>query len=583
MSMSVNKRLSLPQSRRVGFGPILNTAIVAGGYLLSRVLGLGRDVIISARFGTASELDAYRAAFGILDLIYLVVAGGALGSAFIPVFAGLLAEHREDDAWRLASAVLRWALLGLLVACGLIALLAGPLVAATVGSGFDPVKQALTAQILRLLLIQPVLLGLGGLAKATLESFDRFSLPAIGSNLYNVGIIGGALLAPWLGIDGLVWGVIAGAALFLLVQLPGLRGVGARYLPLKTPNYPDTTTPRNVFDLRAFMSWWLDTPGLGRVGRLLAPRLFGQSAWQINMIAIASFASLLGTGAVAANGYALQLMLLPHGLVALSLGTVVFPRLARHYAAGEIQALRAVAVEALRGVLFLALPAAALLAALGLPLVRLLYQRGAFDALSAALTARALGFYALGLAAFAASEILVRAFYAMQDTRTPVYVGVGAVLLNIGLGWALLRSRPDLGTLALAFSVANTAEALALLWLLGSRLGGLGAGFARGLLAMLLAALAMAGALLGLLWLSAPSLPFLQPGDSYHWPSDFLPLVLWLSVAGPVGALAYGVVAALLRLPEIGAVLGRLGRVGTRFGLRRQPTSEKSDGKRPGA
>jgi putative peptidoglycan lipid II flippase len=567
------KHSSSTRSRRAGFGPILNTAIVAGGCLLSRVLGLGRDVIISARFGTASELDAYRAAFGILDLIYLVVAGGALGSAFIPVFAGMLAEHREEDAWRLASAVLRWALLGLLVACALIALLAGPLVAATVGSGFDPAKQALTAQLLRLLLIQPVLLGLGGLAKATLESFDRFSLPAIGSNLYNVGIIGGALLAPWLGIDGLVLGVIAGAALFLLVQLPGLRGVGARYVPSRstkdTKGHQEEERNGSLVFLRALRGSLLATPGLGRVARLLAPRLFGQSAWQINMIVIASFASLLGTGAVAANGYALQLMLLPHGLVALSLGTVVFPRLARHYAAGEIEAVRAVTVEALRGVLFLALPAAALLAALGLPLVRLLYQRGAFDALSAALTARALGFYAIGLGAFAASEILVRAFYAMQDTRTPVYVGVGAVLLNIGLGWALLRARPDLGLLSLAFSVANTAEALALIWLLGSRLGGLGRGFAGGLLAMLLAALAMAGALLGLLWLSAQSLPFLRAGDSYHWPGDFVPLALWLSAAGLLGALAYGIAATLMRLPEIGAIRARLGGVAARLGLRK--------------
>src|SRR5262245_33464207 len=235
-------------------GPFLNTIIVAGGYMLSRLLGLGREVIISAQFGTRPELDAYRATFSILDLVYLVIAGGALGSAFIPIFTGFLTEEREEDAWRLASNILNLALVALLAACVLIALLAEPLVAWTIGSGFDEQKRALTVHILRLLLIQPVLLGLAGLAKATLESFDRFTLPVVGANLYNVGIIGGALLAPWLGIDGLVWGVLGGAALFLLVELPGLRGIGARYTP----------------------TWRLSTPGIRQVGQLIGPRLFGQ-------------------------------------------------------------------------------------------------------------------------------------------------------------------------------------------------------------------------------------------------------------------------------------------------------------------
>lgn len=537
-----------PASSRAQLGPLLNTLIVAGGYLLSRVLGLVRDIIISAQFGTRPELDAYRATFNILDLIYLVVAGGALGSAFIPVFTGMIGDDREDDAWRLVSGVLNWVLLALVLACALIALLADPLVALTVGSGFDPAKRALTAQILRLLLIQPVLLGLGGLAKATLESFDRFTLPAVGANLYNVGIIGGALLAPWLGIGGLVWGVVAGAALFLLVQLPGLRGVGARYRPALS----------------------VGTPGLRQVGQLLGPRLFGQSAWQINMIAIASFASLLGSGAVAANGYALQLMLLPHGLIALSLGTVMFPRLARHYAAGDTPALRQEALGGVRSVLFLALPAAALLATLRLPVLRLLYQRGQFDAASTTLTAGALGFYALGLAAFAAAEILVRTFYAMHDTRTPVYIGIGAVLLNIALGWSLLQVQASLGMLALAFSIANTAEAAALLWQLRSRLGPPGRAFWGALARMFAAALACAAVSLALLALSQAALPFLRPGDNYRWPADFVPLALWLAVATVLGGLGYAGVAHALGLAELREARARVGALLTRVSGRRR-------------
>ena len=182
----------------------------------------------------------------------------------------------------------------------------------------------------------------------------------------------------------------------------------------------------------------LAAPGVAQVGRLLGPRLFGQSAWQIGLLALASFASQLGEGAVTASAAALQLMMLPHGLIALSLGTVIFPQLARYHAAGDIAALRRVALGALRQVLFLALPAAAILGCLSVPIVRALFERGRFTAASTGLTAEAFNFYAFGLAAFAAAEILVRTFYAMHDTRTPVFVGILAVATNIVLGWGLL-------------------------------------------------------------------------------------------------------------------------------------------------
>lgn len=294
---------------------LLNTIIVAAGYLASRVLGLARDVLISHQFGTSAELAAFRASFGILDLIYLVVAGGALGSAFIPVFSEAL--ERRRDAWRLASAVLNLTLLALTVACTVVWVLAAPLVALTVGRGLDEAERALTVDVLRLMLIQPFLLGVGGLAKATLESFNRFTLPAIGSNLYNLGIIGGALLAPWLGVYGLVWGVNLGAALFVLVQLPGLRAVGARYRIREAPDERGGSAPsgdlagsasthrgeRRSGVRRAFFPFLnlFYAESVGRMLRLLGPRLFGQSAWQINMIAIVSLASTLGSAALAAK------------------------------------------------------------------------------------------------------------------------------------------------------------------------------------------------------------------------------------------------------------------------------------------
>lgn len=561
---------------------LLNTIIVAAGYLASRVLGLARDVLISHQFGTSAELAAFRASFGILDLIYLVVAGGALGSAFIPVFSEAL--ERRRNAWRLASAVLNLTLLALTVACAVVWILAAPLVALTVGRGLDEAERALTVDVLRLMLIQPFLLGVGGLAKAMLESFNRFTLPAIGSNLYNLGIIGGALFAPWLGVYGLVWGVNIGAALFVLVQLPGLRAVGAMYRIRDVANErgenaqsvalarSDSTHrgERRSGVRRAFFPFLnlFYAEGVGRMLRLLGPRLFGQSAWQINMIAIVSLTSTLGSAALAANAYALQLMMLPHGLIALSLATVLFPEMARQYAAGDRATLRATALGGVRTVLFLALPASAILGVLALPVLRALFQRGAFNAASAALTTEALSAYALGLAGFAAAEVIVRAFFAMQDTRTPVIVGIAAVAFNIGIGWSFLRLGMGLSGLGLAFSLANLFEAALLLVLLGRRLGGLERDFFHATGAMILATLACALTLALLYRASFVALPLVAPGDTYRWPGDFLPLLVWLAGATTAGVLAYAGVAALFRVPEFGAAIARGQRLMMRVRLR---------------
>lgn len=526
----------LHQARRSRLGALSNTAIVAGGYLLSRVLGLLREIIIANQFGTGVEIGAYRAVFPIIDMIYIVLAGGALGSAFIPVFAGLLAEKKEQAAWRLASGILNIAFVSLVIGCMLIAVLADPIVALTVGSGFDADKRALTALLLRLMLLQPLLMGIGAISKATLESFDRFTLPALGANLYNIGIILGALLSPWLGAFGLVLGILLGALLFLLIQLPGLRAVGARYS----------------------LNAGLQTPGVGEVGRLIGPRLFGQAVWQINMIAIVSFASPLGLEAVAANGVAQQLMLLPHGLLALSVGTVIFPQLARAYALGDTVTVRDIALRAIRLVLFLALPASILLGTLSRPIVQLLFQRGNFDQTSTALTSQALSFYMLGLAAFAVSEIAVRSFYAMKDTRTPVVIALIAVITNIGLAWLFMARNAGLPGLASAFSIANTLEAALLLAIFGRRVGGLGRDFWLALGKMLLASVLSYVMISLFIGKMQDILPIFAQNQSYSWPADFPITFAWVVLAASFCALVYFAAALVLRMPEIRNLLERM-------------------------
>lgn len=521
-----------------GKAALVNTVVVAGGYFLSRVLGIIRDIIINAQFGTTWQIGAYQGAFQIVDFLYLVIMGGALGSAFIPVFNGFLHEEHKAEAWRFANAVLSVALVLMIVCAALVAWQASFLIR-LIFRDFSPQAHALAVDVLRLLLIQPVLLGVGGLAKAALESFDRFSVPALGSNLYNVGIILGALiLAPFLGVFGLVWGVILGALLFLAVQLPALTQLGYRFA--------------TNFNLR--------TPGLQRVGWLMAPRVFGQSAWQLGLTISAGIASSFSDGAVRANGIALQLMMLPHGLLALSLGTVIFPRLSRAHAAGDHVAVRRESLGAIRNVIFLTLPAAITLGVLAVPVVRLLFERFRFTAESTSLTAEALRNYAIGLVAFAAAEIIVRTYYAMQDTATPVVAGVFTVALNVLLASTFVQQGAGIGGIGRAFSIASVSEASVLLLILWWRWRTL-EGFWSALGRMLLAATVFGTALFGWAWVSAAWLPSILPAERYQWPWSFVPLALWTSTAVGVCGVLYLGLATLLRLPEAATFVSRIRKI----------------------
>lgn len=434
---------------------LINTLIVALGYLASRVLGVVRDMFITAQFGTNPLVDAYRAAFAIPDLLYLVIAGGALGTALIPVFQQRRHDGGNDQANKLASSVLNL-MLPCLVSISVIAwIFALPLVRMTTAHGFPAATQQLTADLMRMLLLQPILLGIGGVFKAVLEAHEQFSIPTLGSNLYNIGIIfGAAVLARWYGIHGVIYGVLIGAAAFTLIQIPALRRVTWRY----------------TSDV------WFRTVGLVDVGKLLLPRLFGQSIWQINLASMIAITSSFGVGAVAAAGYAMQVMLLPHGLVGLSVGTVIFPRLSRLAARGEEAQFGVEASHALQSVLAVALPASVVLWYAPELVVLVLYQRGSFDAASAQLTVAALRGYALGLAGFSVAEIAVRIWFALKNTRVPVIVGAGAVTLNLGMGWWFSQTGSAfqrLSTTATVFSIANTLEAVFLLWWLMRRYPGI--------------------------------------------------------------------------------------------------------------
>ncbi|MBC7222922.1 MAG: murein biosynthesis integral membrane protein MurJ [Anaerolineae bacterium] len=498
------------------------TGTVMGAFLLSRVLGLVRELIIGQQFGTSGQLDAYLAAFRIPDLLFQLVAGGALASAFIPTFSTFLAREDADRAWYLMSNVVN-ALLALLAALSALAgVLAPVLVARVVAPGFPPERQALTVHLMRIMLLSPVIFGVSGVLMGVLNSFGRFLLPALAPAAYNLCIILGAwLLGPRMGVQGLALGVVAGAGLHLGVQVPALVRLRPRYTL--------------ALDLRF--------PGLREVARLMLPRSLGLGIVQLNFLVNTILASGLAAGSLAALNYAWLLMLLPQGILAQAVGTAVFPTLSALAAQARRDEMRDTLAATLRGLLFLAIPASLGLFFLRRPLVEVLFQRGAFTAQSTDLVAAALAFYAFGLAAHSALEVIARAFYALHDTLTPVLVGGLAMLVNVALGVAAvltLRHRPDAHAyLALANTVATVAEAGILFGLLRRRLEGLGgAGLAPALLRILAASAGM-GVFLAILPRLAPSL-----GSLAH---------LALGVAG--GALVYLALAALAGAQEIRLVL----------------------------
>jgi putative peptidoglycan lipid II flippase len=420
-------------------------------FVLSRLLGLIREMIIGAQFGTSADLDAYLAAFRLPDLLFQLVAGGALASAFIPTFTEYLARDDREGAWRLFSGVANL-VLAITAAIAVVAALAAPwLVRRVIAPGFDPAQQALTARLMRLMLVSPILFGVSGLVMGVLNAHQHFLLPAAAPMVYNLAIIGGALgLSPRLGVTGLALGVVGGSALHFLVQVPGLIRFGARYRPVLSAR----------------------DPGVRQVLRLMGPRVLGLAAVQINFLLNTILASGLPEGSLSALNFAWLMMLLPQGVFAQAVATAAFPTLAAQAARQQIGELRSTFVATLRAVLFLSLPAAVGLLVLRRPLIQVFFQRGAFEAGSTDAVAWALQFYALGLPAHAGIEIVARAFYALHDTRTPVVIGIAAMGLNVVLSLLFIGPLAH-GGLALANTIATTLELLGMLALIRRRIGGL--------------------------------------------------------------------------------------------------------------
>jgi len=503
-------------------------------FVLSNIMGLVRQVLVSRTFGTSQSMDAFLAAATFPDFLFSLLAGGALASAFVPTFTGFLAKENRDEAWRLASAITNLVILTLSLASGLAALFAPALVRHilfVLKPELDSAIQSMTVDLLRIILIAPTIFGVSGLLMSILNTHQKFWLPALAPVFNWVGwIIGIIFLVPTMGIYGLAWGYVIGACLHLIVQIPGLlRLEGRHYIP----------------------TFGVGNPAIAEVARLMAPRLLGVAAVKINFVVNAMIANGQVEGSLTAINVASMVMTMPLFIIAQSIATAALPTFSAQVARGELSEMRSSLAATLRSVILLSLPATIGLILLREPIIAALFQYGEFDALSTQMVSWALLWYTAGLVGHSIVEILSRAYYALHDTKTPVVIGTIAMGLNVifsfGFAWIFSQlSWMPHGGLALANSFATALEAIALFIIMRKRLNGIeGKSIADGAWRVTLSALGMAIGLL--LWIQFT-------GGMNRW------IVVLGGVA--IGGIIYLLGIVILKVPEIklltNAVMRRL-------------------------
>ncbi len=425
--------------------------LVAFSSLLSRFLGIFRDRILAGEFGAGDILDVYYAAFRIPDLIFNLLVLGALSAGFIPIFTCLIKDFscrvfkgkgkdRNSKAWLLANNVLNILMIFLII-ISILGIFLAPHLVKLVAPGFSPEKQALTAGLTRIMFLSPIFLGISSILGGILQSFKRFFVYSLAPIMYNIGIIIGALyLVPLWGVYGLAWGVALGAFMHMLVQLPVVFILGYRYKPF--------------IDFR--------DKELRKIGRMMIPRTLTLGISQLNLLVITILASGLVGGSLTVFNFANNLQAFPVGIFGISFAIAAFPTLSR--LASNKKKLIASFSATFRKILFFIVPATVLLITLRAQIVRVILGTGEFDWSATILTMNTLGFFAIGLFAQATIPLLIRVFYAKQDSKTPFFIGLVAAVCNLVSAW-YFSGIFGVSGLALGFSVAQIIN-FVLLWLL---------------------------------------------------------------------------------------------------------------------
>ena len=544
--------------------------ILSGAFIASRILGLLRTSIFAYVFGTSITSDAFLQAFLVPDLIFNIVAGGALSSAFIPVFTHyMIGERDEKTAWHVANAALNLAIAIMLV-LALLAIIFAPWLVPLYNPGVPQVELNLIVSLSRIMFLQSIVLGGGVIITSILNSKQNFLQPAIGTVVYNVGLILG--LIPGIFITAHIstahltaaqtsatflahqttavyfatWGVVLGALLQVGAQIPGIIKVGMRYKPTLDYHHP----------------------GVIQIGRQMVPRIVNAAMLYVSifvdrgliLIMVAGLPLIEQNGHITQYYQALQLVLLPLGIFGMAISTAAFPTMAENVTRGRFDRVRAIIQDTLRSILFMSIPSSVGLIVLGLPIIQVLLQHGAYSLDSAESTSVPLAFFALGLAGLASVEILTRSFYAMRDSKTPVIISIAQFGLKIALNIIFLSvifNQPTflgiswgLGALALSTSLAGLLEAGVLLWLLQQRIGELelrelGKFAGR----VLLASLAMGAALLILRFILDHLLVTTDPGQTLGGIGTLVALIkLLLELA--LGLFVYARATRMLGIEE---------------------------------
>jgi putative peptidoglycan lipid II flippase len=419
---------------------------------LGKVVGLFRVRLIAQAFGASPAYDAFTAANQLPEVFFTVIAGGSLAAAFIPVYSQYLSQETRAKSTRLANTILTLVILILGGISALGAIFAPWLTSHVLVPDFPPETQLLTAQIMRVILIQTTIFGIGGVLSSILNAHQHFILPALAPLSLDIGyFIGIFLFVPTMGIMGLAWGTVVGGILFVAIQVPGLVRYRIHYRPALA----------------------IHMPGVREIIRLMGPRIVTLGVIQFADLFIIRLASSLPAGSTSAYFYAYALMQFPQTLLGTAIALVVFPTLAELYNARNIDGLRQAAANTLAIIWTLTLPAAAATFLLGEPIISVLFQGGAFDATTTRIVYTVLAVFSIRIVSESTLEIVARLFYARHNTRTPMLTYLGWLIITVALSFLLVDSLGVSG-LALATTIGFTLLAAVLFELNRRELGGLG-------------------------------------------------------------------------------------------------------------
>jgi putative peptidoglycan lipid II flippase len=425
-----------------------STSVVSAMTFTSRMIGFGRDVIAAQIFGATAAVDAFYIAFKIPNFMRNLFAEGSFSQAFVPV----LAEYRQKSSFDEVKGFVNHIAgsLGLvLLIITILGLLFAPLLVRVAAPGLDPYRFELATYMVRVTFPYLMLISLTAFAGAVLNTYGMFSVPAFTPSLLNICLIATALVLAdrfKVPVEAQAWGVLLAGIVQFLFQLPFLRRIG--------------------FSLRPKLNW--SDPGVQRVLKLMLPAMFGASIWQISLLLNTIFASFLRVGSVTWLYYSERLAYFPLGVFGVALATVVLPHLSRQHADKSTGGFAGTIDWGMRCNLVIGIPAAVTMLVLAGPLVVSLFQYGKFSAFDVLMTRRAVIAYSLGLPSFMLVKILATAFYARQDVRTPVKVGIAVVIANVILNAVLIFPLAHAG-LALASSLGSWFNTIVFIWILHKR------------------------------------------------------------------------------------------------------------------